>query len=327
MTPIEAIVAAVGLLLLAVVLVLQLRGRGRSDSLVQQQLIELRTRLDALTSAQQEVPHSLAEGSAIQARSLAEVRERLAGIMEATRQLEAVGEAVADIRRLLNVPKLRGTLGEVWLEELLREVLPAGRYELQHQFRSGERVDAIIRLRDRIVPVDAKFPLEAYERMAQADGADRERERRAFRRSLRARVDEIATKYIRPEEGTYEFALMYVPAEGLYYEAVIRDAAEGERDVVRYAQSRRVFIVSPNTFYVYLVALAHGLRGLEVERRTGEILRALGALVQEFARFDEAFGLAGRHLNNATRQFAEAERAAGILGERVRRLGGESAGD
>src|SRR5207247_780003 len=131
-----------------------------------------------------------------------------------------MGETVSEVQQLLQVPRLRGTIGEVWLEELLRQILP-GHYEMQYQFRSGERVDAVLRLGERLVPVDAKFPLEACQRMLATSGPEQERERRAFARSLKDRIDEIADKYIRPDEGTYEFALMYIPAESVYYEAVM----------------------------------------------------------------------------------------------------------
>src|SRR5207244_388271 len=131
-------------------------------------------------------------GSADQTRVLSDVRERLGALAEVTRRLEAMGASVTEVQQLLQVPKLRGTLGEIWLEELLRQILPASHYEMQHAFRSGERVDAVLTLGDRLVAVDAKFPLEACQRMLAAGGAAAERERRPFARSLRERIDEIA---------------------------------------------------------------------------------------------------------------------------------------
>jgi len=279
-------------------------------------LVLVMVRLDRLVQSQQAVPRALAEGQAAQAQSLADVREQLGRLGEAARGLQAVGEAVADVRRLLQVPKLRGTLGELWLEELLRQMLPESAFELQYGFRGGDRVDAVIRLRDRLVPIDAKFPLEACQRMLAAEGDEAVRERRAFTRTLRQRVDEIAHKYIRPDEGTYEFALMYIPAENVYYEAVIRDE-DGDRGLVTYALDRKVIPVSPNTFYAYLSALVHGLRGLEVEERAREILGTLNALRQEFDKFDESYQLVGRHLANAEKQYLEAEKRASAIRGRL----------
>lgn len=272
-------------------------------------------RLDRLVRDQQGMPRALADAQAEQSRALGDVRERLGQLGEATRRLESLGEAVTDVRQLLQVPKLRGTIGELWLEELLRQVLPPSAYEVQYGFRGGERVDAVVKLRDRMIPVDAKFPLEACQRMLAAEGDEADRERRAFRRSLRQRVDEIAGKYIHPDEGTYDFALMYIPAEGVYYEAVVRD--DGEEGIARYALDRKVIPVSPNTFYAYLSALAHGLRGFEVEARAREILEALSALRHDFAKFEESYQLVGKHLGNAEKQYQEAERHGASLRARL----------
>jgi DNA recombination protein RmuC len=253
---------------------------------------------------------------------LADVRERLGALGEATRRLEALGASVADVQALLQVPKLRGTLGEVWLEALLRQVLPPAAFAMQYGFRTGERVDAVLRVGGRLVPVDAKFPLEACRRMlAAADPAERERERRAFLRSVRARVEEIATKYIRPDEGTFEFALMYVPAENVYYEALVGDTALDDADsVIAYALERRVVPVSPHTFYAYLLVILHGLKGMAVEARAREILDGLGALRLQFAALWGAHEKVGTHLQNALRQFEETQRLRGRVEEGFGRL-------
>jgi DNA recombination protein RmuC len=175
-------------------------------------------------------------------------------------------------------------------------------------------VDAVIRFGGRMVPVDSKFPLESCQRMLQLDGDDEKRERRAFRRTLKARIDEIADKYIRPEEGTYDFALMYIPAENVYYEAMIRDEApEEDTSVVGYALNRKVIPVSPNTFYAYLAAILHGLRGLEVERSARDIIDALGGVKQQFGRFERSYELVGKHLANALKQHNETERRFGAV--------------
>jgi DNA recombination protein RmuC len=181
----------------------------------------------------------------------------------------------------------------------------------------------VIRVGDRLVPVDAKFPLEACRRMLlAASEEERERERRAFLRSVRARIDEIAERYVRPEENTFEFALMYVPAESVYYEAVVRDAGtEGEDGVLEYALARKVVPVSPHTFYAYLLVVLHGLRGLEVEARAREILDGLGALRQQFDAFWTAHDKVGSHLGNAARQYEESVRLRGRVEDGFARLG------
>ena len=307
-----AIVVLVALCALLVVLLLRRPGGERAVDLIQQQLIELRARFDQLVAAQQDVPKAIAQGSAAQASLLSDVRERLGALGEATRRLETVGASVTEVQRLLQVPKLRGTIGEIWLEELLRQILPTSHYEMQHAFRSGERVDAALKLGDRLVAVDAKFPLEACQRMLAADGAEAERERRLFARSLKDRIDEIADKYIRPDEGTYDFALMYIPAENVYYEAVLRaEDPEDAKSVLGHAMRRRVIPVSPHTFYAYLLVILHGLKGMQVERQAREIQERLGGLRQQFDGFWAAYETVGAHLANAQKKFEESERHAG----------------
>ncbi len=262
-------------------------------------------------------------GSADQSRVLLDVRERLGALSEATKRLETVATTVTEVQQLLQVPKLRGTIGEVWLEELLRQILPASHYEMQHAFKSGERVDAALRLGDRLVAVDAKFPLEACQRMLAADGAEAERERRAFARSLKDRIDEIADKYIRPDEGTYEFALMYIPAENVYYEAVLRaEDPEDRKSVLGHAMRRRVIPVSPHTFYAYLLVILHGLKGMQVERQAREIAERLAGLRQQFEAFWTAFETVGAHVANAQKKFEESERLAGRVQDRFEQITG-----
>jgi len=307
----------------------------------QQQLIEVRGRLEALTACQQDVPLALAAGRAQQAEALtvgfqslqetvgrrldetgcavADVRERLGELSQVAQRLEKVGETVAGVQELLQVPKLRGTIGEVWLEELLRQVLPASHYATQHRFKSGERIDAVIRLGERLVPVDSKFPLEACQRMLTASGEQAERERRAFVRSVKARIDEIADKYIRPDEGTYEFALMYIPAENVYYETILR-GEDPDKSVLGYALERKVIPVSPHTLYAYLLVILYGLKGLQVEARAREILGELGGLQQQFAKVDEALELLGTHLGRAQQQHEKSVKAAATVHERFARI-------
>jgi DNA recombination protein RmuC len=310
--------------LTATVVAVALRGGGD----VSRALGELQRRVDALVS---QLPQSVADGTAQQARSLADVREQMVRLSEAAARLETIGASVAAVEELLQVPQLRGTLGEVWLEELLRQVFPEGLYQTQYAFRSGERVDAVLRVGPRLVPIDAKFPLEACRRMLAAEGNAADRERRAFRRSLRERVDEIADKYIRPAEGTFEFALMYIPAENVYYEAVVRgEEVERDESVIGYALGRRVIPVSPNTLYAYLAAVLHGLRGLEVEERAREILAALGEVEQEVERIERAVEVGGKHFENASRQFDDAGYHLTRLRqqlEALRRIGGSDGSD
>jgi DNA recombination protein RmuC len=255
-----------------------------------------------------------------------EVRGQLGQVAEMAARMEALGREINELQGILKAPKLRGNLGEAQLEEFLRQVLPPTFWSIQHRFSDGQIVDAVIRLRDHLVPVDAKFPLEAFQRMLAADTDDAHKaRRREFEKSVRGRIDEIATKYIRPGEGTYEFALMFIPAENVYYEVIVRDDALGsEGSLLNYAMSRRVVPVSPNSFYAYLQTIATGLKGMQVEARAREIMAELGKLQGEFAKFAAAFKLVGAHLGNARSKYDDAEKIAGKVGDRLQGITGGS---
>jgi DNA recombination protein RmuC len=259
-------------------------------------------------------------------RVVGDVQKGLGELREATARVYEVGRDVTSLHDILRAPKLRGGLGELLLGDLLGQVLPPAHFTLQHVFAGGERVDAVVRLGDGLVPVDAKFPLEDFRRMLDApDGDERNRARKAFALRVRRHVDDIAAKYIRPDEGTYDFALMYVPAENVYYETIIRDEERGgERELSAYALERKVIPVSPNCFYAYLQAVVLGLRGLRIETRAREVLDHLARLAGDLGRLREEFRLAGRHLTNAAQTFAAADRRLERLEGKLAVIGGEA---
>jgi DNA recombination protein RmuC len=247
--------------------------------------------------------------------SFVQIQQNLGQLTEAGRYMEQVGKEIAGLSDLLRAPKLRGGIGELFLGDLLAQMLSPEQYQLQYTFPSGERVDAVVKLAAGMVPVDSKFPLESFQRLLNEENEDlRSRERRQFLRVVRKHIDDIAAKYIRPDEGTFDFALMYIPAENVYYETIISDVDVDEANsVMAHAMDRNVFPVSPNSFYAYLQAIALGLRGLQIEEQAQEILGYLGRLEGDFRRFHEAFGVLGTHLENARKKFEETDRlAAGV---------------
>jgi DNA recombination protein RmuC len=170
-----------------------------------------------------------------------------------------------------------------------------------------------------MVPVDSKFPLESFQRLLNIEDEElRSKERRGFVRTVRKHIDDISAKYIRPDEGTFDFALMYIPAENVYYETIISDAATSDAEsVMAHALERKVIPVSPNSFYAYLQAIALGLRGLQIEEQAQEILGYLGRLEGEFRRFQEAFSVLGTHLENARKKYQETDRLAASVQTRL----------
>jgi DNA recombination protein RmuC len=201
---------------------------------------------------------------------------------------------------------------------LLSQILPPQHFSKQYGFRSGEKVDAVVRLGDSLVPVDAKFPLENFKRMLEATGdEERVRAKRQFGADVKKHIDSIAAKYILPDEGTYDFALMYIPAENVYYETIIKDDSPEERSLSSYALGKHVIPVSPNSFYAYLQAIVLGLRGMKIESRAKEIVGYLSRLQADFTKFRDEFALVGKHLGHSQASFQNADRRLDQFGQRL----------
>lgn len=249
------------------------------------------------------------------------VHEKLKGLEEAAARIFELGKDLASLQEILQPPKMRGGVGEVLLENLLRDRLPQAQYAMQHRFRNGTIVDAVIRLEDRLVPIDSKFPIEGFRAVLRAETDDeRSRTRREFLRQVQGHIKAIADKYILPGEDTFDFALMYIPAENVYYEAVVRgDEAGGLYD---YAMERRVIPVSPTTFYAYLVALVYGLKGLQVEKQAAQIRAGLAQLATDFERVRDPLVKLGDKIRQAQQNYNQAERALGRFGDRLQTLSG-----
>ncbi|RMG60375.1 MAG: DNA recombination protein RmuC [Deltaproteobacteria bacterium] len=253
---------------------------------------------------------------------IGDVKTTLGTLAEQARRMKELGEDVSKLQEILRSPKLRGSVGEVLLEDMLRQVIPEENYSLQYQFRSGERVDAVIRLGGHIIPIDSKFPLESFERFLGAgDEAEKRKHRRDFVQTVKRRIDEIAERYIRPEEGTYDFALMYVPAENIYYEIILRKEDEKE-DLYGYALRKRVVPVSPNSFYAYLVAIAFGLKGFRIEKEAMEIRGRLEEIVRGLAAFGEVFEGLGKNIDLAARKYDDARKRLQKVETRLEMLTG-----
>ena len=267
------------------------------------------------------------------AKVVGEVQGSLGSLREATQRVLDVGRDIQGLEQVLKSPKVRGGLGETMLERLLDEMLPREHWVAQHGFRSGEKVDAAIRIGDRIVPVDAKFPLENFRRMLnESDDAQRRQYRKAFARDVKLRVDEIAKKYILPDENTYDFALMYVPAENVYYEIAIRPEDADDDPIAGYALSRRVVPVSPNSIFAYLQVIVLGLRGLRIEANARQIEEDLARLGGDLGKLRTPLATLGRHLGNAQKQFDDAQRELDRFETKLdeigrKRVGGELPAD
>lgn len=228
-------------------------------------------------------------------------------------QIDTVRGELRELSDLFLVPQRRGSVGETLLGELLASWLPEGAYELQYGFSNGTRVDAVVRLGAKLVPVDSKFPLEAMRRTTPAGGGQSPAVPAEVRRAFTRHVADICERYINPAEGTMSFALMYIPSERVYVELF----ASGADELMQQALERNVVPVSPATLFLYLQTVAYGLRGLAIPARTRRLLESLAALRTELDAFSRSFELAGGHLRNLSRAFDDAggklERVAGRI--------------
>jgi DNA recombination protein RmuC len=242
-------------------------------------------------------------------RTLNDLSKQLGTLGEQSTRIGELAKDIGSLQDLLRAPKTRGGFGELMLERLLQDALPASAYEIQYTYRDGSRVDAIVHYGSRIVPIDSKFPAESYTQISSArDDADRRSRRRSFLQQVRRHVDAVE-RYVSPQDGTIDFAFMYLPSEAMYYELTIHDAAPDEPDVLAYCAEHHVFPASPNTLMAYLKLVQLGLRGLAMQERTRDLQQGIAQVRREFERFVELHDQLGRHLDNATKKFDETERA------------------
>jgi DNA recombination protein RmuC len=250
-----------------------------------------------------------------------EVSKSLGELKQQTQQMQEVGKNISNFQELLRAPKFRGGFGELLLERLLADILPAGSYSLQYIFKGGETVDAVIRIGGNLVPIDSKFPIEDFKRIVAAEEGEQEALRKQFTRTIKKHIDDV-TKYILPDENTFDFALMYIPAENVYYETILRGTEESE--IYSYALQKRVIPVSPNSFYAYLQVIVQGLRGLHIEAAAREILGHLGRLQGDLQDFQKDYATLGGHIHDAATKHAKAGDKLTRLSGGLERLTGEA---
>lgn len=276
---------------------------------------QVNARLDAINRGFLDANRNISQELGSAAGLFGNVREALGRLEQSNRQIYEVGKDIAGLQELLRAPKLRGQFGETFLENLLSQVMPKGYYEIQYKFKSGETVDAAIRLGNKLVPIDAKFSLENFKRfLAAVDEQEKAAARKKFIADVKDRINEIASKYILPEEDTYDFALMYIPAENVYYEVIIKE------DMLTFCLAKKVIPVSPNTFYAYLQVICLGLKGMRIEQNAQEILKSLGMLSNEMTKFKEDFELTGSHLVNAGKKYDDSARRLGRFSDKLQNI-------
>jgi len=286
---------------------------------------ELNQRLGENTRAMADTSKVVNDRMANVQSTFADLQKQVGELSGQARQLADLSKSVHGLENVLLAPKLRGGFGETQLENLLARVFPREYYEMQYRFgSSGEVADAVLKFPQGMVAVDSKFSLENFRKMAAAEGEEGKKSaRREFLRDVKKRVDEVAGKYIRPAEGTLPFALMYVPAENVYYEAMLRD--DDGADLYEHCMQRRVFPVSPNSLYAYLQTIVVGLNSLRISQRAESMLQEIAALELEMQKFSENYDKLGTHLRNAGKSYDDSIRVFDKVESRLERLAGNGA--
>lgn len=209
-------------------------------------------------------------------------------------EMSEIGRGMKDLQEFLRSPKIRGNIGEQVLKELLAQVLPKQSFNLQHTFKSGEKVDAAIKTAAGIIPVDSKFPMENFRRMTSAETeSEKKAFEKQFERDVKKHIETISKKYILTEEGTIDYALMYIPSEAVYYEIV------NSPRLFEYGAAKRVLPVSPTTFYAYIRAILMSFEGQKIEKKAREILAAIRAIQKDYNKVEDNISKLQKHLNNA----------------------------
>ena len=323
------------IIILVVVLIVVFLNKPKKDTatdtgltLILSQINELSRTVDQKLSESHKTVHdSMRHQTKETADIIQSITERLTKLDETNRQVIGFTDQLRDLQDILKNPKQRGVLGEYYLETLLKNVLPVGSFQMQYGFSDGTIVDAIVRVKDKIIPIDSKFSLENYNRLsAEKDITRKEVLEKEFRADLKKRIDETA-KYVRPSEGTMEFAFMFIPHEAIYYDLLVNEVGGlkvNTRDLIEYAfKERKVIIVSPTSFLAFLQTVLQGLRALQIEESAKEIRTRVEELGKHLKAYESYHDKLGNALGTAVNQFNASNKELKKVDKDVLRITGE----
>lgn len=237
----------------------------------------------------------------------------IAGVGKEVSVVGEIGRSMKELQDFLKSPKMRGNIGEQILKDLISQIFPKNSFHLQYRFKSGEKVDAAIKTDAGIIPIDSKFPLENYQRLSKHQIQDNEFKllKKTFINDIKKHIDAIAQKYILPDEGTMDFALMYIPSESVFYEIINME------ELIDYARGHRVYMVSPSTLYAHLQTILLSFEGKKIEQESKEILRLLRSIQIDYSKVNDQLDLLGRHLGNASNQYSNVHKGFVNFGQKL----------
>ncbi len=292
--------------------------------LIQNQINELSRTLDTkLGESTKVIQQQFGESAKI----IKEITTELTKVGEGQKQVMNITDQLKNLQDILKNPKQRGILGEYYLETVLKNVMPPGTYQMQYGFKDGTIVDAIIFVKDRIIPIDSKFSLDNYNRILEAkNDAERERLEEVFKNDLKTRIDETS-KYIKPNEGTMDFAFMFIPSEAIYYDLLVNKIGSvkaNTRDLVEYAtKDKKVIIVSPTSFLAYLQTVLQGLKAMQIEESAKEIRARVEELGRHLGSYDAYMQKLGTHLGTTVGMYTKAYKELKKVDKDVLKITGE----
>ncbi len=303
-------------------------SQGKKDDqsllMLQNQINELNKVLgDGLSNTHKTIQQQFGQSAKI----IQEVTEKLTQVESTSKQVLGFTEQLQSLENILTNPKQRGILGEYFLETLLKNVLPPNAYKMQYKFKDGEIVDAVIFVKDRIIPIDSKFSLENYNKIVEEkDVATREKLEKQFKQDLKNRIDETS-KYIRPSEKTMDFAFMFIPSEGIYYDLLVNQVGAvkvNTRDLIEYAfKEKHVIITSPTSFFAYLQTVLQGLRALQIEKSAQQIRERVEQLQKHLMAYDQYMQKLGNNLGTTVNMYNSASKEFKKIDKDVTRITGK----
>ncbi|OGD67801.1 hypothetical protein A3F08_01395 [Candidatus Berkelbacteria bacterium RIFCSPHIGHO2_12_FULL_36_9] len=295
-------------------------GNLKNRREIQERLDKMNEQLNrGLTDSSKTLQRQFAQSAEI----IREVTGRLTQLDETNKQVLDFSKQLQSLENILKNPKQRGVLGEYFLESLLSQILQPGQYQMQYKFKNGEIVDAAIFLNKQIVPIDSKFSLEKYnEIMETHDKEKRGRLEKSFKADIKERIDETA-KYIRPDENTVDFAIMFIPAEGIFYNLLVYKVGTidlNTEDLIKYAFSKRVMITSPTSFFAYLQTILQGLKALKMEESVKEIVAKIGQLGKHMNAYESYLQKLGSNLGTTVNMYNSAYKEFGKIDKDVYKI-------
>jgi len=267
---------------------------------------------DSLQTSNKHLVDSLQQSSNSLNKRLDKAAEVIGALQKEAGEFSAVSRSMKELNEFLRSPKLRGNIGEQVLKDLIAQMFSKHSFHLQYSFKSGDKVDAVIKTDAGILPIDSKFPMENFQKMVKAkDKSARQPFKRAFIKDIKKHVKAISQKYILPEEGTMDFALMYIPSEAVYYEVV------NLTDLADFARESRVYPVSPSTLYAHLQMILLSFEGKKIEKKSREIFALFRAIQTDYSKVEEKLSTLGSHIGNAYNKFSEVARAYTLIGQKL----------